>query len=109
MEPTIQSNDLIIVERLSPQLEQLHSGDIVVLRSPQNPLQHICKRITGTAGDRIGTGVMEVKVPKGHVWLEGDNHDNSTDSWSYGPVPIALIHGRAFYKISPFGPFPPLV
>uniref|UniRef100_A0A4W5N872 Peptidase S26 domain-containing protein n=1 Tax=Hucho hucho TaxID=62062 RepID=A0A4W5N872_9TELE len=38
-------------------------------------------------------------VPKGHVWLEGDNLSNSADSRSYGPVPYALIRGRVCLKV----------
>ena len=39
-----------------------------------------------------------VQVPDGHVWLQGDNLPNSTDSRHYGPVPLALIRGKVFYK-----------
>ena len=41
------------------------------------------------------------QVPKGHVWLEGDNATNSTDSRCYGPVPAALIRGRVVWKVMP--------
>lgn len=38
-------------------------------------------------------------MPKGHVWLEGDNLRNSTDSRCYGPVPYGLIRGRICFKV----------
>lgn len=41
-----------------------------------------------------------VQVPEGHIWLQGDNDLNSTDSRHYGPVPYALVEGRAFLKVS---------
>lgn len=44
-------------------------------------------------------------VPKGHVWLEGDNSDNSMDSRYYGPVPMGLIQSRVFCKLLPFNEF----
>ncbi|XP_055579012.1 mitochondrial inner membrane protease subunit 1 isoform X2 [Falco cherrug] len=46
-----------------------------------------------------------LKVPKGHVWLEGDNLRNSTDSRCYGPVPYGLIRGRICFKIWPLNDF----
>lgn len=39
-----------------------------------------------------------VVVPKGHVWLAGDNLSNSTDSRNYGPVPLAMIEGKVVGK-----------
>ena len=44
---------------------------------------HVCVR-----GQRV------IKVPPGHVWLEGDNASNSNDSRYYGSVPEAMVHGR---------------
>ena len=35
------------------------------------------------------------------MWLEGDNPLNSTDSRQYGPVPWALLQGRALFKVQP--------
>lgn len=40
-------------------------------------------------------------VPKGHVWLEGDNSENSIDSRTYGPVPMGLIQSRALLRLHP--------
>lgn len=39
-------------------------------------------------------------VPEGHVWLEGDNPSNSSDSRSYGPIPLAMVRGRVFFKVT---------
>ena len=61
----------------------------------------------GMEGDRVlntnqSTHKVEmVTVPKGHVWLEGDNADQSKDSRVYGPIPYALLRGRALFKIWP--------
>ena len=35
-----------------------------------------------------------VRIPKGMMWVEGDNWMESTDSRTFGPVPMALVHGR---------------
>lgn len=42
-----------------------------------------------------------IYVPNGHVWIEGDNSDNSIDSRTYGPIPIGLIQSRAFVRLYP--------
>jgi len=41
-----------------------------------------------------------VKVPKGHVWLQGDNLANSIDSRNYGAVPEATLKGRVLARVS---------
>ncbi len=41
-----------------------------------------------------------VVVPKGHVWVEGDNATMSVDSRHIGAVPAALISGRVQAVVS---------
>lgn len=43
-----------------------------------------------------------VKVPYGHVWVEGDNWRSSADSNYYGPVSKSLISGKAVCLVRPF-------
>jgi len=40
-----------------------------------------------------------IKVPEGHVWLQGDNIYDSVDSRDYGPVPIKDINGVVRMKV----------
>ncbi|XP_058813029.1 mitochondrial inner membrane protease subunit 1 [Topomyia yanbarensis] len=42
-----------------------------------------------------------VTVPRGHLWIEGDNVHNSSDSRNYGPVPIGLVKSRALCRVWP--------
>ncbi len=40
-----------------------------------------------------------LQVPKGHVWLEGDQPGRSYDSRHFGPLPVELIWGRVFFRV----------
>ena len=130
MLPTFnQTGDVVLMERVTTRvLKKFSRGDVVISQSPTNPGQTVCKRIRATAGDVVtlppslshygrlqgwanrgvgggGGGVigggLSLVVPPGHVWLEGDNALNSTDSRYYGPVPAALVKGVVVVRIWP--------
>ncbi|KAM9147811.1 mitochondrial inner membrane protease subunit 1 isoform 1-T5 [Pangshura tecta] len=104
MEPTIQNSDIVFSENLSRHFYCIQKGDIVIAKSPNDPKSNICKRVIGLEGDKVCISSpsdfrkSHSYVPKGHVWLEGDNLRNSTDSRCYGPVPYGLIRGRICLK-----------
>ncbi|CAK0782651.1 hypothetical protein CVIRNUC_005850 [Coccomyxa viridis] len=109
MLPTFNTKgDILLLEHFSTLFDRIEIGDVVLARSMQNPKQTVCKRVLGMGGDevrvrqssKLGPG-RTVLVPEGHVWLQGDNPVNSTDSRHYGPVPAALLRGRAFLKVWP--------
>ncbi|XP_041973332.1 mitochondrial inner membrane protease subunit 1 [Aricia agestis] len=103
MEPTLETNNILITEHITPRLQRLHRGDIIIAKNPSNPHQNICKRIKGLPGDKVKghfPGWSQV-VPRGHVWLEGDNSGNSADSRTYGPVPQGLIRSRVVCRVWP--------
>ena len=80
----------------------ISNGDVVVAQHPSRP-GTVCKRVTGLPGDQVllsGSGKM-ITVPDGHVWLEGDNPSNSSDSRLYGPLPMALLQGRVVARLWP--------
>ncbi|SCU89305.1 LAMI_0D13080g1_1 [Lachancea mirantina] len=87
-------------------------GDCIIAAKPTDPHQRVCKRITGMPGDLIlvdpsmGSNVSQtdedyddhfnsfIKVPKGHVWVTGDNLSQSLDSRTYNSLPMGLIKGK---------------
>lgn len=116
MLPTInKAGDLVLSEHLTFLFRDPKVGDVVLCKSPKDPKQIVCKRVVGMPFDMVRTTKgkngppVEIIVPRGHIWIEGDNPKNSTDSRYYGPVPQALIRGRVLMKIWPiweFGPIP---
>lgn len=42
-----------------------------------------------------------IVIPKGHIWVGGDNMANSTDSRSYGPIPLGLVKGKIVARAFP--------
>mmetsp|Transcript_1650 Transcript_1650/g.3955 ORF Transcript_1650/g.3955 Transcript_1650/m.3955 type:complete len:193 (-) Transcript_1650:353-931(-) len=103
----VQGN-VVMLESVTPRMQRIRVGDVVIASSPNNPANSVCKRVCGLAGDVVEVlpshSLQKVRhevVPPGHVWLQGDNLHNSTDSRTYGAVPIGLVRGRVFCKIWP--------
>lgn len=72
--------------------------------SPKNPEQKIIKRVIALEGDIVKTMGHKnryVKVPRGHIWVEGDHHGHSFDSNSFGPVSLGLLHAHATHILWP--------
>ena len=42
-----------------------------------------------------------VRVPTGHVWVEGDNGEVSTDSNHFGTVDVHAVQARVAAKVWP--------
>lgn len=110
MIPTFNlTGDMFLAERLSIKFGKVSPGDIVLLRSPESPRKVMVKRLLGLESHSV-TFVVDpmnsdrcdtIVVPKGHVWVEGDNIYNSRDSRQFGPVPYSLLEGKVFCKIWP--------
>nr|GEY68209.1 mitochondrial inner membrane protease subunit 1 [Tanacetum cinerariifolium] len=114
MLPTFNlTNQFVLVDKISTRRGKVGSGDVVIFRSPENPRKLVTKRIIGMEGDNI-TYVVDPKisdrtetvvVPKGHVWVQGDNIYASRDSREFGAVPYGLLFGKVCWKIWPAAAF----
>jgi signal peptidase I len=103
-----------------PGLRAPAAGDIVVLVFPKDRTKDFVKRIVATGGQTVslrgGTltvdGVVQsepharygaarsndfgpIEVPAGHVFVLGDNRNESYDSRFWGPVPLTDVLARA--------------
>ncbi|KAJ6519544.1 signal peptidase I family protein [Mycena sanguinolenta] len=112
MLPTLANEGELVVEnrwshRMHP--ESLRRGDLITFRSPLDRNRIVCKRVIGFPGDIIcvdptgqkAPSTEHVEVPKGHIWVMGDNASMSRDSRDYGPISMGLIEGRLSARVWP--------
>ncbi|CAM9959122.1 unnamed protein product [Pylaiella littoralis] len=121
MRPTIEDGSWLLVNKMGGKSRELKLGQIVLVQSPQEPGRMVVKRIAGLPGDSVSVrppswdvrnslGIEKrlEGVPEGHVWLTGDNSDNSKDSREYGSVPQALVEGVVSMRLWPYKDFGPI-
>ncbi|KAJ8523526.1 hypothetical protein ONZ45_g40 [Pleurotus djamor] len=72
----------------------------------------LVKRVLAIGGDIVQTlppyPEPEVKVPEGHVWVEGDDSFHTDDSNRLGPIPSALIDSKLVCILWPLDRFGPV-
>jgi len=124
MEPTLQPGEFILVNKVVYRLGEVRHGDIIVFHYPQNLAEDYIKRIIGVPGDTVVIKNQQVfinnqviqenytaappdyngqwVVPKDSLFVLGDNRNQSSDSHSWGYVPLNLVVGRAEVIYWPF-------
>lgn len=117
MQPTFVEGDVLLVNKLAYKLGKLHTGDVVIFHNPNDVEEDYIKRLIGKPGDvvRVEGGVVFVNgipleedyiadppyytgewlVPQGFVFVLGDNRNQSSDSHSWGYVPLEDLVGKA--------------
>lgn len=124
MNPTLENNDRLVVEKVTFYLRSPKIDDVVVFKDPFNPAIKLIKRVAAVEGDKIRIensrlvlnnkivyepylleyrmkDFPEVIVPKDMIFVLGDNRNNSKDSRdpAVGFISLRLISGRAAYRI----------
>ncbi|GHJ84546.1 hypothetical protein NliqN6_0948 [Naganishia liquefaciens] len=79
-----------------PTWEQIDASHRETLRASSTPPALLSPVFPSPRGAK-----SHVHIPRGHVWLAGDNLSNSTDSRAYGPVPVALLKGKVLARVWP--------
>ena len=126
MQPTLYSNQTVVVEKCSKYFGNLDRGQIIIVRYPNREGAFV-KRIVGLPGDvlevkdgslyrngerqeepyileqEIRYDMAPVTVPPNHYFVMGDNRNDSQDSHSpsVGPIPYDNVIGHALCVIWP--------
>lgn len=126
MEPGLEDQERIFINKLVYRWESIDRGDIVVFRYPRDPHKSFIKRVIGLPGDRVriafghvylnGELVEEAYVPEDFLdtrsypdtvvpansyFVLGDHRSMSNDSRDFGPVPRSYIYGKAVFGYWP--------
>ncbi len=119
MEPNLVGGEYLIVNKALYMLRLPERGDIIVFKAPQSPDKNFVKRIIGLPGEKVELKAGQVYVNDkllyepyidarfgyswgpavvgaGQLFVLGDNRNNSSDSHSWGMLPLSNVIGKAW-------------
>lgn len=125
MLPTLQIGDYVLVNKFLYTFRPIRRGDIIVFKFPQDEYRDFIKRVIGLPGETLeiqgpqvfidGKPLHEpyavhsepalfpapnyhlgpMLIPRGHLFVMGDNRDNSLDSRAWGLLEQTKVLGKA--------------
>jgi signal peptidase I len=126
MEPGLEDQERIVINKLVYRLESIERGDIIVFRYPRDTRKSFIKRVIGLPGDHIhisyghvyvndeqlpesyvpfdyldARSYSEIVVPGDSYFVMGDHRSMSNDSREFGPVLRSYIYGKAVFGYWP--------
>jgi len=93
MNPTLQNNSLIIIDKYLFKLFNIQKGDILVVTHQK---EDMIKRLAYLPGEKFEINGKEIKLQNDEIYILGDNPKESIDSRNYGPVKTNSIVGKIF-------------
>lgn len=106
MEPTFTNGEKLLASRAYWLIGPIKDNDIVVI-SGEEPGEHLIKRVYKMEGETVDWlnvpseydfKLGEYVVPRGEIYLLGDNREVSEDSRRFGAVPRERILGKIVLK-----------
>lgn len=124
MEPNFHDGQYLLVSKFDYVLRQPQRGDVIVFNAPQSPERDFIKRVIGLPGETVEVRAGKVfingqplqenyrlnpgsysfgpqKVGDEQLFVLGDNRNHSSDSHSWGMLPLKDIIGKAWITYWP--------
>lgn len=124
MDPTLENDQFLVVNKLGYRLHEPERGDIIVFRDPRTDERKLIKRVVGLPGEmlEIKDGQVYVNdylldepyvanpgrysqsatpIPEEEYFVLGDNRNNSSDSHNWGTLSRQEIVGQAWISYWP--------